>query len=72
MYLDGRYRTMRFFVENYGVSDPDKLKEKLGSSFEVSTIVLHPMLILAIPLQRRARRVIPTKPYLFERPILSF
>jgi hypothetical protein len=70
MYLDGRYRTMRFFVENYGVSDPDKLKEMLSNSFEVSTIDLHPMRILAIPLQRRARRAIPARPYLFERPIL--
>jgi hypothetical protein len=70
MYLDGRYRTMRFFVENYGVSDPDQLKEKLGNSFEVSIIDLRPMLILAIPLQRRARKAIPTKPYLFERPVL--
>jgi hypothetical protein len=70
MYLDGRYRTMRFFVENYGVSDPDQLKEKLGNSFEVSIIDLHPMLILAIPLRRRARKAIPMKPYLFERPVL--
>jgi hypothetical protein len=70
MYLDGRYRTMRFFVENYGVSDPDKLKETLGDTFEVSTIDLHPMLILATPLQRRARRAIPAKPFLFERPTL--
>jgi hypothetical protein len=70
MYLNGRYRTMRFFVENYGVSDPDQLKETLGSSFEVSTMDLHPMWILAIPLQRRARRAIPTRPYLFERPAL--
>ncbi len=70
MYLDGRYRTMRFFVENYGVSDPDQLKEMLGNSFEVSTIDLRPMLILAIPLRRRARKAIPMKPYLFERPVL--
>jgi hypothetical protein len=70
MYLDRRYRTMRFFVENYGVSDPDQLKEKLGNSFEVSTIDLRPMLILAIPLRRRARKAIPMKPYLFERPVL--
>jgi hypothetical protein len=70
MYLDDRYRTMRFFVENYGVSDPDKLKEKLGSSFKVSTMDLSPMWILAIPLQRRARRAIPKRPYLFERPVL--
>lgn len=70
MYLNGRYRTMRFFVENYGVSDPDQLKEKLGNSFEVSIIDLRPMLILAIPLRRRARKAIPMKPYLFERPAL--
>jgi len=70
MYLDGRYRTMRFFVENYGMSDADELKKKLGNSFEVSTIDLRPMLILAIPLRRRARRAIPMKPYLFERPVL--
>jgi|ERR1700730_1319143 hypothetical protein len=70
MYLDGRYRTMRFFVENYGVSDPDQLKETLGNSFEVSTIDLRPMLILAIALQRRARKAIPTNPHLFERPVL--
>jgi hypothetical protein len=70
MYLDGRYRTMRFFVENYGISDPDQLKEKLGNSFQVSTIDLRPMLILAIPLRRRARKAIPMKPYLFERPVL--
>jgi hypothetical protein len=70
MYLDGRYRTMRFFVENYGMSDPDKLKETLGNSFEVSTMDLRPMWILAIPLRRRARKVIPTKPYPFERPVL--
>jgi hypothetical protein len=70
MYLDGRYRTMRFFVENYGLSDADKLKEKLGDSFKVSTVDLRPMSILAFPLQRRARKVIPAKPYLFERPVL--
>jgi hypothetical protein len=70
MYLDGRYRTMRFFVENYGVSDPDQLKETLGNSFEVSTIDLRPMLILALPLRRRARKAIPMKPHLFERPVL--
>jgi hypothetical protein len=61
---------MRFFVENYGASDPDKLKEMLGDSFKVSTMDLRPMWILAIPLQRRARKAIPTKPYLFERPVL--
>jgi hypothetical protein len=70
MYLDGRYRTMRFFVENYGASAPDELRARLGSRFEVSTIDLRPMLLLAIPLQRRARRAIPAKPYVFERPIL--
>jgi hypothetical protein len=70
MYLDGRYQTMRFFVKNYGTSDVDKLKKKLGHFFEVSTIDLHPMWLLAIPLQRRARKAIPTKPYLFERPVL--
>jgi hypothetical protein len=70
MYVDGRYRTMRFFVENFGVSDPDKLKIELGDRFEVSAIDLRPMWILAIPLRRRARKAIPTKPYLFERPVL--
>lgn len=70
MYLDGRYRTMRFFVENYGTSDPARLKENLGRSFVVSTINLHPMSLLAIPLQRRARKAIPTVPYLFQRPEL--
>jgi len=61
---------MRFFVENYGVSDPDQLKEKLGNSFEVSTIDLRPMLILALPLRRRAEKAIPMEPHLFERPVL--
>ena len=70
MYLDGRYCTMRFFVNNYGTSDTNQLKTKLGHSFQVSTVNLHPMLLLAIPLQRRARKAIPTKPYLFERPVL--
>jgi len=70
MYLDGRYRTMRFFVKNYGMSDPAGLKEKLGGSFVVSTMDLHPMELFAIPLQRRARKAIPTVPYLFERPEL--
>ena len=70
MYLDGRYRTMRFFVKNYGTSDVARLKKKLGHSFWVSTIDLHPMKLLAIPLQRRARRAIPTIPYLFQRPEL--
>jgi hypothetical protein len=70
MYLDGRYRTMRFFVNNHGTSDPDQLRKKLGHSFQVSTVDLHPMLLLAIPLQRRARKAIPTDPYLFERPVL--
>ena len=70
MYLDGRYRTMRFFVKNYGTSDTAELKKKLGRSFEVSTIDLHPMWLLAIPLQRRARKAIPTIPYLFQRPEL--
>jgi hypothetical protein len=70
MYLDGRYRPMRFFVNNYGTSDAKELKKKLGHSFEVSTMDLDPMLLLAIPLQRRARKAIPPKPYLFERPVL--
>jgi hypothetical protein len=70
MYLDGRYRTMRFFVENHGTSDAEELKERLGHSFEVSTMDLDPMLLLAIPLQPRARKAIPTKPFLFERPVL--
>ena len=70
MYLDGRYRTMRFFVNNYGTSDADQLRKTLGRSFEVSTMELDPMLLLAIPLQRRARKAIPAKPYLFERPVL--
>jgi hypothetical protein len=70
MYLDGRYQTMRFFVNNHGTSDAVELKKKLGSSFEVSTMELDPMWLLAIPLQRRARKAIPTKPYLFERPVL--
>jgi hypothetical protein len=70
MYLDGRYRTMRFFVENYGMSDANELKKKLGNSFKVSTVGLHPVLILAIPLRRRARKAIPMKPYLFARPAL--
>jgi hypothetical protein len=70
MYLDGRYRTMRFFVSNYGTSDAEELKAKLGCSFKVSTMDLNPMLLLAIALQRRARKAIPTKPHLFERPVL--
>jgi hypothetical protein len=70
MYLDGRYRTMRFFVENYGVNDPDKLKEMLGDSFGVSNMDLLPMRVLAIPLRRRARKAIPTNPYWFDRPVL--
>lgn len=70
MYLDGRYRTMRFFVSNYGTSDTDQLSKELGHSFQVSTVNLKPMLLLAIPLQRRARKAIPPKPYLFERPVL--
>jgi hypothetical protein len=70
MYLDGRYRPMRFFVNNYGTSDAVELNKKLGASFEVSTMELDPMWLLAIPLQRRARKAIPTKPYLFERPVL--
>jgi hypothetical protein len=70
MYLDRRYRPMRFFVNNYGTSDATELKKKLGHSFEVSTMDLDPVLLLAIPLQRRARKAIPPKPYLFERPVL--
>lgn len=70
MYLDGRYRPMRFFVNRYGTSDVAELKKKLGHSFEVSTMDLDPMLLLAIPLQRRARKVIPEVPYWFERPVL--
>jgi hypothetical protein len=70
MYFDRRYRPMRFFVNNYGTSDATELKKKLGPSFEVSTMDLDPMLLLAIPLQRRARKAIPAKPYLFERPVL--
>jgi len=70
MYLDGRYRTMRFFVKNYGMSDPAKLKERLGHRFVVSTMDLRPMELFAIPLQRRARKAIPTVPYIFQRPEL--
>ncbi|MBV9565271.1 MAG: hypothetical protein JOY90_33190 [Bradyrhizobium sp.] len=72
-YLDGRYRTMRFFVENYGTSDPVKLRERLGDSFIVSTIKLHPLELFAIPLQRRGRKAIPTEPHgphIFRRPEL--
>lgn len=68
MYLDGHYRTMRFFVQNYRMSEAKELKEKLGDSFEVSTVDLHPMSLFAIPLQRRARKAIPAEPYLFQRP----
>jgi hypothetical protein len=71
MYLDGRYRTMQFFVENYGTNDPDKLKEILGNSFQVSTMDLHPMKLLAIPLQRPAREAIPNRPYLFQCPVVA-
>ena len=70
MYFDGRYQTMRFFVNNYGTSDAVELKKKLGHSFEVSTMELDPMWLLAIPLQRRARKAVPAKAYLFERPVL--
>lgn len=70
MYLEGRYRPMRFFVNNYGTSDVAELKKKLGPSFEVSSMDLAPMLLLAIPLQRRARKAIPPVPYRFERPVL--
>jgi hypothetical protein len=70
MYLHGRYRTMRFFVENYGTSDPDQLAQMLGSSFAVSTLNLHPLRILAFPLVRRARKAIPLVPYLFQRPTI--
>jgi hypothetical protein len=70
MYLDGRYRTMRFFVDNYGTSDAGQLGERLGRSFQVSTMKLDPVLILAIPLQRRARKAIPKVPYWFQRPVL--
>jgi len=70
MYLDGRYRTMRFFVENYQMNDTRELKEKLGESFAVSTVVLAPLLLLALPLHHRARKAIPMEPYLFQRPVL--
>jgi hypothetical protein len=70
MYLDGRYRTMRYFVENYGTSDAGELKRKLGHSFVVSTIDLDPIQLLACPVQRRARKAIPEEPYKFERPVL--
>ena len=71
MYLDGRYRTMRFFVENYGMNDVDRLKEKIGNSFEVSTMKLYPVQLFAIPLQRWARKLIPAYPYQFQRPVLA-
>jgi hypothetical protein len=70
MYLNGRYQTMRFFVNKFGTSDAVELKRQLGPSFEVSTMELDPMWLLAIPLQRRARKAIPAKPYRFERPVL--
>lgn len=70
MYLDEQYRTMRFFVENFGTNDPIKLKAKLGASFEMATMQLHPLQILANTLQQQARIVIPTIPYLFQRPKL--
>jgi hypothetical protein len=56
---------MRFFVDNYGTSDVEELKGKLGHSFVVSTMELHPRMLLALPLKRLARKAIPTKPYLF-------
>ena len=70
MYLNERYRTMRFFVENHGTSDAGELRRKLGASFDISTLALHPMSLLAIPIQRRARQAIPAEPYLFRRPQL--
>jgi hypothetical protein len=70
MYLDGRYRTMRYFVENYGTNDAAKLKAKLGDSFRVSTLDLRPIWLLANPLRRIARKVIPPVPYDFRRPEL--
>lgn len=71
MYLDGRYRTMRFFVNNHGTSDVDQLRKKFGHSFQVSNMNLHPTLLLAIPLQRWARKVIPPKPHNFQRPVMA-
>ena len=70
MYLDGRYQTMRYFVENHGTSDPLALKAKLGNSFQVSNIELHPLRILANPLQKRVHNLIPAKPYVLSRPNL--
>src|SRR6266436_9868536 len=70
MYLDGRYRTMRYFVQNHGTSDVSQLKKKLDPSFVVSSMDLHPMELFAIPLQRRGRKAIPAVPYVFQRPEL--
>ena len=58
MYLDGRYRTMRF------------IKENPNERYEVSTMDLKPLLILANPLQRRTEKIIPETPYLFKRPAI--
>jgi hypothetical protein len=56
MYLGGRYQTMRDVLKRPRVS------------YEVSTMELKPLMIWAIPLQRRAEKVIPATPYLFKRP----
>jgi hypothetical protein len=68
MYLNGRYRTMRYFVDNYGTSNEDILGEIPG--FQISA-VLQPLMILANPLKRGAEKVIPATPYRFQRPKLG-
>jgi hypothetical protein len=58
-YLNGRYQTMRAVLANP------------GAPFEVSTMELKPLLILANPLKRKAQKFIPETPYLFKRPDIS-
>jgi hypothetical protein len=71
MYLDGEYVTMRYLVKTYGTNDFAELKKHLGNSLQVSMLIMHPILLFANPMTKRARNAIPAKPYLFFRPRIT-
>jgi hypothetical protein len=59
MYEGEAYRTMRYVLDHPEVR------------FQPNAMPLHPMQILAMPLNHRAAKAIPAEPYVFMRPNLA-
>lgn len=69
LYEDGYYKTMRYFVKTHGTNNVRKLQHALGPRFEYAR-ELHPLKLMAVPLQPHIRQIIPKVPYHLTRPIL--